>query len=198
MMRVESLKDSVDGLRHLLSHHVKYEVDMLRAAYVFLLNPYLGDVAGNVFIEAFCIHARNLIDLFSERKELEAAEYAAAKHFANPGYEPFSRSNIGQLYGKLNEQIAHLTFTRPRSDDVKIKATDRTHLMKLIESELQRFAADLKDEYAGLWPEGFLPQHDVVTGMQAAQGTSTLTGSFQPYGATGSTGPAGPTGPTGS
>lgn len=86
-------------------------------------------------IESFCVHARQLVDFFESRgtrgKEARADDYIS-------GYRANYTLRIPRkLYGKLNEQIAHLSLSRAGA--VKINAEDRKLMMDALEDEARQF-----------------------------------------------------------
>jgi hypothetical protein len=104
------LNQSREGMRELLIHHLRYEIDMLRCTFGRLHNPLLHECDKNAFIESFGIHARNLIDFFRGNGKNCAR---AADFTVNRIYEVRSLTKTelpDDLYGKLNEQVAHLTY----------------------------------------------------------------------------------------
>jgi hypothetical protein len=52
----------------IISKHLPYEIDLLRYAYQKLLLDLHLQEEVNAFIECFCVHARNLLDLFWHKK----------------------------------------------------------------------------------------------------------------------------------
>jgi hypothetical protein len=140
----------------IVEHHIPYEVQMLRAMFCYLSTPVTRFMVQqwvvNGFIETFCVHARNLIDFFRETTDSRTG-YAAAKHFTDATYKPFKPSrDEGVLIGKLNDQIAHVTYRRTTRDAAKIGDNERVLLLRLIEEELARFGGHLDQQYKSLWP----------------------------------------------
>jgi hypothetical protein len=192
-----NLKQSPEGLMEAFEHHVVYEVNMLRHTFSFLSVRAWSQELANAIIESFCVHARNLIDFFSEKSETpgQSNGYVGAKHFCN-GYQPWTKGAPGNdLIGALNRQISHVTFDRTSKSEEKIGPEQRLELVRLIERELEMFREHLRSPYTEKWP--FAKEN--VTATEVKVGNS-------PYGATnqiasvtlqldkaGYTGPAGPT-----
>jgi len=89
-------------------HHVRYEWNMLARTWDRLESKH-DPVITNALIESFCIHARNLIEFYRNKKG-----YLNAKDFAGGTYKakfvaPTSGEIGTKLHAKLNQQVAHLT-----------------------------------------------------------------------------------------
>jgi hypothetical protein len=137
------LNQSREGMRELLTHHLRYEIDMLRCTFGRLHNPLLHECDKNAFIESFCIHARNLIDFFrgNGKNCARAADFTVHRI-----YEVRSLTKTGlpdDLYGKLSEQIAHLTYQRTKDPTRQIGAQELQQLSDLIEDEAVNFRCHL-------------------------------------------------------
>ena len=81
--REEQLNRNFEGLMEMLTHHIVYEIEMMRHTYICLTGPahvWFSQVVINAVIESFCIHARNLIDFFTSTAG-PSDETAAARHF---------------------------------------------------------------------------------------------------------------------
>lgn len=83
----------------LIAEHVPYEFNMVIATYGKLTAGEPDTVLRNALIEAFCLHARCLIDFFNGRKGIAAAE------FTDKTYRPFKSGQFPDaLVRKLNQQ----------------------------------------------------------------------------------------------
>ena len=132
--------------------HIMYEIKMLRMAYWLLGVPWHSEWVGNSLIEAFCIHARALLEFF-EGETSESDEKVCAFHFTNNTYRAFSGGKVNdRLRGKLHAQIAHLSYQRSKDDSDKIGSADRKALLELLNKEIDNFAAHLKSQYKEKWP----------------------------------------------
>jgi len=138
----------------------------------------------NVFIEYFCVHARNLLDFFWDRQPIQK-NYAVARQFTSESYSPFGGKNpkADGVYAKLNDQIVHVTYHRTNITEQKIGDEERAHLKNLIEREIDNFGNHLAAAYQHLWKrKGESPT------IPDKRSTITI----------GATGPIGPTRPRGS
>jgi hypothetical protein len=136
----------------IISTHLPYEIDMLRYAYQRLLD-FVPQEEGNAFIECFCVHARNLLDFFWDETP-KRKNYAVARHFTSPSYKPFedlSPKKKNGLYGKLHDQIVHLTYGRTDDSSARIGHDARVSLRELIEREIDNFSSHIETPYRDLW-----------------------------------------------
>jgi hypothetical protein len=134
----------MDKTRDRFDHHLPYEVDMLVRTYAFLrgVKPDTNPLLINVFVEAFCVHARVLMEFL----ECHAHKFAIA------GYRRVSRKDdpeFEQFWVPLNKQIMHLDPEGRYIDpSKKIEAALQLSLNNWLSVELERFKANLKPEYA--------------------------------------------------
>lgn len=185
-------------------HQLVYEVDMLRHTYNFLGKPIPSRELANAIIESFCVHARNLIDFFSEPSDALSGPlkgHVAARHFCD-GYTPWTEGGPGNdLKARLNNQISHLTYHRTTNDEKKIGRKERLALIRIIERELKIFKKYLKEPYATKWP--FVGDDDLIADSKhiAPTNATTVCQPFRVVGLLanpiGSTGLAGATGGVG-
>jgi hypothetical protein len=174
-MAKQKLNQSPGGLNSIIEHHLRYEVQMLRYTHRRLGVKFSNKCEENACIESFCIHARNLID-FLGGKLNDDGKYAAASHFAD-GYSV--QEVPGKLYGKLSEQIVHITYNRSDNDEEKLGPDDRKRLFELIDKEIQIFIRRLKEQYRPLWQEPEIPAIDtLVVGPTNATATSSVGGGY--------------------
>ncbi len=136
-------------LREAFGEHVIYEIDMLRHTYPRAQRSTGNRADDNAFIEAFCIHARLLIEFFVSRKP-PTDDKMAAQHFTTgQGYRAFSAGKLDRaLVGRLHTQIAHLSYSRSAKIAEKIGPADRKALYDAIEAEIERWAPHLREPYA--------------------------------------------------
>lgn len=136
-------------------HHVVYEVNMLRHTFNFMGIPAWSSELRNAIIESFCVHARNLIEFFSQRSKTAGqadGDYVGAKHFCN-NYEPWTKGRpSSDLTKRLNRQVAHLTYDRTSRDEDKVGGKEQLELIKLIEQEIEAFGSSLREPYKAKWP----------------------------------------------
>jgi hypothetical protein len=138
----------------LLSEHLPYEVQMLNFAYNSLCAGPPSQAHINVLLEAFCLHARNLIDFFTEQS-LTPKNYAGAKHYVS-AYLAFGGMAIkrDRLYAKINEQIAHLTYKREKKLENKIQGSDMARLKQILDTEIKNFIDSLPSPHRSTWDTG--------------------------------------------
>jgi hypothetical protein len=170
---------------NIISEQLPYEINMLRYAYQRLQSPLHEQAEINVFIECFCVHARNLLDFFWY-KQPKKKNYAVARQFTSGSYNPFGGVNpkANGLCGKLNDQIVHVTYGRTNVTEEKLGDEPRAYLKAVIEKEIGNFTSHLDASYRHLWN---ITTHTVIgaTGPIGPIDQRNTTG----VGATGSIGP---------
>jgi hypothetical protein len=99
--------------------------------------PNADEVTNNALIEAFCLHARNLIEFFEKKTDKYATgEYQAFFHT--------SKKNIAKIKRKINIQISHLIYgERATNDASKIGPDDRAEVLNILSDEIAQFKAHL-------------------------------------------------------
>jgi hypothetical protein len=211
-MPSRKLNDSPEGLMEMFERHLPYEIDMLRVTYLMLSTPgadlWLTKWIQNAVIESFCVHARNLIE-FYKATNLPTEETVAAQHFTKD-YRAFPLGVPGQIIGKMNAQITHLSYNREDDPARKIGHEDRKLIMNLLEREMERFASHLREPYKSKWRED-LRVGIKLDAVAPAVSTASATNAIQIVtldtgGKPGPVGPSvtisfpadGPTGPSGS
>jgi hypothetical protein len=154
-------------------HHLVYEVNMLRSTFNFLHTPAWSPELRNAIIEAFCIHARNLIKFFDDAGQ---SNYVSAKHFCN-NYKPWAngRPPSGDLRGRLNNQIAHLTYDRTARNEDKVGDNEQSELIALIEREIEIFRNSLKEPYKAKWPFNEASAQSAVTNLSTTNHTTSIS-----------------------
>ena len=143
----------------MLDEHLPYEVVMMLVCHDKLyptLNVPYGSLS-NIFIESFCLHARNMFE-FLTRKNGGGQNYAFAKVYV-PNFEAFREPKIAadkdDLFNKICEQITHLSFARVRGEgkvrtNVEVPAT-----VTLLLPEIKAFAQALEcGEHREAWERG--------------------------------------------
>ncbi len=96
--------------------------------------------AENAMKEDFCIHARLLLEFFTKK----STGIDSAIVFA-PTYKPPELPV--DLNRKLNNQIAHIIYTRKQPEADMIDGKDRNTLLAWIDTELRAFKAALPAPY---------------------------------------------------
>jgi hypothetical protein len=176
----------------IISEMLPYEIDMLRHSYRRLQSPLHDQADVNAFIECFCVHARNLLDFFWDAKPKQK-KHAVARHFIAGCYHPFERVSpkTNGLYGKLNDQIAHITYGRTDVMEEKIGPVERAYLKDLVEKQIENFSRHIDPLYLHLWKrQGEFPSNasaspNTRTSIELTTSSGTLVGG----------GPIGPSNP---
>ena len=123
-----------------LDDHLPYEINMLRVAARGLSEVGARGMSANIFIEVFCVHARNLIEFFDGRwaqpDDLMASELA--------GYT--CKVDLKEQRDRINKRIAHLTAERVRGDGNKISHLECLRTYIELENEIERFMEGLTPE----------------------------------------------------
>jgi hypothetical protein len=98
-------------------------------------------VINNALIEAFCLHARNLIEFFKKK----------ANTYTGKNYKPFSQISgecLEKIKTRLNTQIVHLIYEgRTVVDSEKIDLKNRAEMLNILSAEIAQFKANLLPEY---------------------------------------------------
>jgi hypothetical protein len=137
------------------NRHLPYEIDMLRGTFKQLKEiddnggvpetASIGQkVVRNALIEAFCVHARSLIDFLTNRSDPKAGDDATAAEFA-PNFASNLDVNVEPLKSirtKLNKESFHLTKKRPDTGQLDV-STDGIKLLELLEADIKRFKSEL-------------------------------------------------------
>ena len=144
-------------LAEIIGNHLPYEIDMLRRTYKELQaranKPAQSQeerTVHNALVEAFCIHARSLLDFFADKRKKPTD--AIASDFATGFVTALdvAKEPLKSIHVKLNKQIFHLTKDRTITEAKKFDAgVDGVCLLKLIEPEIEKFttAPKLKPEF---------------------------------------------------
>jgi hypothetical protein len=101
----------------------------------------------NAFIESFCIHARNLIEFFKDKKDCDFDR----RRFAKEGYRIDKRFVGDGVLGRINGQISHLSKKRTREVSKKIDGEERRKILDCIEGELERLEKALHPSFRSSW-----------------------------------------------
>jgi hypothetical protein len=166
------------SLTDILQHHLSYEISMLLATYLRLEQPQKDDVIKNALIEAFCVHARLLVEFVSNQQGVRAREFTDSQHAPGTNIRP-------ELITKLNTQIAHITFKRTEIEVEKIGPNERFELLVGVLTSLQTFARHLRPEFTATWnsmpwvtfiaPSRFSPQQGATPSTSNHITTQSLT-----------------------
>jgi hypothetical protein len=110
----------------------------------------LQEEAGrNALIEALCVHARSLIDFFSDKRSKKSD--AIASDFTTgfvTGLDLTKEGTLDCLRTKLNKHIFHLTTDRTIVDSKKFDVgKDGLKLLEMLEPEIIKFTAALRPDF---------------------------------------------------
>ena len=148
-MPQEGLDGSVTSL--ILADALPYELMMLEQTFVRLSFPQADGCITNALIESFCVHARQLIDFFENKKGVRADQ------FTNGTYKAAHLASVPRsVRKKLNRQIVHVTQKRTADRSEKIGPEERAHLLLTLVLEAQRFISLLSEFDRGIIRRNYL------------------------------------------
>jgi hypothetical protein len=164
-----------------------YEINTLRQSSDLL--PKYGHLdvnLKNLIVEGFWLHARNLIELFLQKRN------ATDPHaIVRAGYSPKDEPQLGTLYRLICNQITHLADGRPVRDADKLDCGDPANI-RLLEDEIANFISWLNPTAAN----SILPQINTSPMEPAPRGLgpTRYTSSVGEYSIVGSPKPLTPRG----
>src|SRR5262245_20443645 len=129
---------SEDEIENCLKDHLPYEINMLRVAAIRLTKIKVPSTDANVYVELFCMHARNLIEFFDRRWE-RRGDFKAYQ--LADGYT--CEVDLEETRDRINKRIAHLTTGRVRGNDKKNSVGECFRTYTKLENEIERFMACL-------------------------------------------------------
>ena len=103
-----------------------------------------------LFLESFCLHARNLIEMFTRKR---GEEYVLVTDYI-PSYAAFQNrgTEMSDLYKRICEQISHLTYNRKKDPTDKIQTDkDIPRAKQLLEAEVKAFVRRLPPAHKQVW-----------------------------------------------
>jgi len=181
--RIRTANPNVDEFaKKMLGHFIPYEVGMMRALHKKLGKGSPTQLDRNADIESFHIHARNLVEFFTD--DIQCAIDPRA--FTEQRYQINGQFIPRNLETKISQQIVHLTHERTDVTADKLSDVEREQTVKAIEKEIVRFEKDLRPEWLPTWQAG-LTQMNFEGELGAEEQALTYV--------VGPTGPAGPTPP---
>ena len=161
-----------------LEHHLDYEIWMLNETFRMVeAAPHaLSQIgwteecvtaASNAMKEAFCIHARLLIEFFNKNGTDSAIAFA-------PNYNSVAVPNFTR---KLNTQVAHIIYSRDLGLGELIDDIDRMGMLDWIDTELRKWKAALPPTYdvSKIRNVDLLAKRLCVSSPQLASATNHLT-----------------------
>jgi len=114
-------------LRKYSKNHLRYEIAMFRDCGLVLQNAMaqrlqLGKFQENVFVEAFGIHLRALLEFFLhletyKEDDVLAVDYMGAKRWTTPVLPPAVDDVVKKARERVNKEVGHLTTARKDDDD---------------------------------------------------------------------------------
>ena len=149
--RILEADPSSEGLaKKMLGHFIPYEIGMMRALYSKLLHRSPTQLDRNADIESFHIHARNLIEFFTDDKQcaIDPRAFTKKEHKLDKNFMPKSLEN------KISQQIVHLTHDRTDVDADKLSDDQRKQTSDKIEEEIEQFDKALCPKWRPIWEEG--------------------------------------------
>lgn len=146
----------------ILGHHLPYEFEMLQGTHATLAKSEHNTIISNALIESFCIHARLLIEFFTNKQGRKANEFTGGTYAAT------HVGSLGHVGTKLNTQIAHLTGGRTTDLNDKIGPADRSKLLAALEQEAQNFAKCLAPAFQGMFTPPTQTTLILVSGQPSA------------------------------
>ena len=123
---------------------------MLRELYPELGSRKYTQLIHNSNIQSFCIHARNLIEFFKNKKPCDFDP----RLFTDAAYEPDGNFIEHSLERKINQQIAHLTAQRTGNAKDQLGPKEWSDILEAVENQIERFEAALTPEFRKQWHAG--------------------------------------------
>lgn len=140
--------------------HLLYEIEMLLGLYPELSREEYNQTVHNALVEAFCLHARILIEFFQ-------AEQVHPKCFTEGSYEP---KDTFEHKTQINTQIAHLTKRRTSVPSNQLGEKEWKLINDTLEQEISLFEMALKPEYKSKWGSRLKSVKDLTIITQGAKG----------------------------
>lgn len=153
--------DALDknAANHWLQRHVCYEVEMMREAFRRLAVGAPDQFTRNIHIEAFHLHARNLIEFFKNKDPCDIDP----RRFTETGYQPDGNFINASLEAKINQQISHLTAKRTDNPADQLGPNEFAAIAAAIEKQIARFESSLTHTHKALWEAGLRTMRFVPT-----------------------------------
>ena len=155
------------AVKQFFLRHLPYEISMMRELHPELSSGNFSTLIHNAIVEAFLVHARNLIEFL---KNKETCDFDP-RLFTNPGYEPNGNFIKLTLQSKINQQVSHLTTERTAIPEEQLGVDQWTSILETVDVEIERFKTALKPEYKSMWTVS--PQY-VAVGQSALGATNAI------------------------
>lgn len=152
----------------LLRTTVTYELCMLDGTFSRLQAGETDEVRRNALIEAFCLHARQLLEFFGNKQGLRA------EVFTGGTYAEVHTSNIDmRMRARLNHQISHLSKMREVDRD-RIRGPDLVELHAAIFAEAKHFQSKLVPPFQWWTAPASSPSRSAAIDCATTSTTATL------------------------
>jgi|ERR1043165_1916601 hypothetical protein len=145
----------------LLTDHFPYEIMMLDETVGLLgianLHPHIRNMA----IESFWVHARNLVEFFTLRPNVDGtcSGVASARDFTDSGFR--SDLTLGDLPDTINSQICHLRYERTSNVPEKLDGFDIQRVKAALDRDISKFIEHLWPDTRQFWNGERFPRPDV-------------------------------------
>lgn len=147
------------------TEHLPYEISMLRATYDLARAPKPA-AEHNALVEAFLLHARNLIEFYKDRPSCDFDP----RMFTNASFQLNRDFVADSLVARINRQTSHLTAKRISNAADELGPRDWALILRALEEEMNRFTKALTRDYAAKW---LLQQQPAAAAKVAAPTTSS-------------------------
>ena len=136
--------------KKMLGHFIPYEVGMMRALHKRLSAGSCPRLCRNAEIESFHIHARNLMEFFTDDKQcaIDPRTFTTGNYRIQGNFIPRTLEN------KISQQIVHLTHERTDVEMDKLSDRERDETLQHIEKQIVLFEKALTPEWKSIWQEG--------------------------------------------
>lgn len=176
--RIRQADPAADGLaKKMLNHFIPYEIGMMRALHKRLSAGSPSRLQRNAEIESFHIHARNLMEFFTNDKQCAIDP----RTFTEETYRVQANFIPKQLENKISQQIVHLTHERTDTEKDKLSDDERDKTVEFIEKQITRFDQALKPAWRQFWRDG-LTTMNFEGPVGPAPGSHPISGPTGPNG----------------
>jgi hypothetical protein len=143
-------QETAELAEKLLGHHIPYEVNMMRTLYENLKTGSPSRLFRNALIESFHIHARNLMEFFTNDRQcvVDPTIYVEKTYRVNKIFMPKTLEN------KISQQIVHITRQRTTENAAKLNDKERDDTVAALEKQILRFERALTDNNRAIWTAG--------------------------------------------
>jgi hypothetical protein len=138
-----------------LTKHLPYELKMFEACFLRLHDekfaPLREDtVVKNALVEAFLLHARNLIEFLSNQgKDKGSFKSAVSPRDLAEGY--YYDAKLLPIYDEIDRQVSHLQYGHDPSE--KLDGFTMLRVKQTIDAEIKKFQDHLNRNYRAFWKQ---------------------------------------------